>query len=443
MALRIQSTTFSFAAALSFGVAAVCSAATHRVPSEYATINNALDASAFGDTVLVAPGTYTDWENRPGNISCAAFLVDGVVLRSEGGSSVTIIDMQHEGEGFVSVIRGIDLLSDATRVEGFTIRGVLQGAPAILVVDSGKLTIVGCRIEDVGVQVPGAGPSALRSRYSDIEVIDCSFENCSATGGGAIGQLAGSTTISGCEFIGCGIATVYLDGQTGNSPSATIVNSRFLANVSTAGALSISHHSGGVLLRGCRFEDNASLGPVGSGAAALIGTLSEPIAVEECVFINNRLTGNGGGGALAIGLLAGTVSVTGNTFYGSEVQNPFVGSAADFRGPFQLTFANNIIASSSPGPAVSILQGTMITSSCNVHWDNPGGNTVNFPLGATDRVIDPDFCDPENADLTLSPLSPCLPPNSLGCGLIGALGEGCGIVSIAPESWSLIKSKYR
>jgi hypothetical protein len=85
----------------------------------------------------------------------------------------------------------------------------------------------------------------------------------------------------------------------------------------------------------------------------------------------------------------------------------------------------------------------MITSSCNVYWDNPGGNTVNFPLGATDRVIDPVFCDPENADLTLSPLSPCLPPNSLGCGLIGALGEGCGIVSIAPESWSLIKSKYR
>jgi hypothetical protein len=80
---------------------------------------------------------------------------------------------------------------------------------------------------------------------------------------------------------------------------------------------------------------------------------------------------------------------------------------------------------------------------CNVFWDNPGGEVSGFSLSPTDRVIDPVFCDPENGDVTLSPLSPCLPPNSLGCGLIGALGEGCGVVSIRPESWSVIKSRYR
>ena len=39
-------------------------AATVRVPPEFSTINAGLNASASGDTVLVAPGTYTDYEGR-------------------------------------------------------------------------------------------------------------------------------------------------------------------------------------------------------------------------------------------------------------------------------------------------------------------------------------------------------------------------------------------
>jgi hypothetical protein len=32
---------------------------------------------------------------------------------------------------------------------------------------------------------------------------------------------------------------------------------------------------------------------------------------------------------------------------------------------------------------------------------------------------------------------------SLGCGLIGALGQGCGAVAIEPWSWGKIKGAYR
>jgi hypothetical protein len=80
---------------------------------------------------------------------------------------------------------------------------------------------------------------------------------------------------------------------------------------------------------------------------------------------------------------------------------------------------------------------------CNVFWDNPDGDTDGFPLGATDRVIDPLYCGAKAGDLTLSSLSPCLPVNSMGCGLIGALGQGCGTVSVEPMSWSRIKGAYR
>ena len=429
------------------GVASVSTGATHRVPSEYATINDALGVSVYGDTVVVAPGTYTDWETRPGpgdGISAAVFLVDGVVVRSEAGSSVTAIDMQHEGIGFVQVVLGVDLPSADTRLEGFTIRGVLQNAPAILIANSGKLTVVDCRVEDVGVQAPGTGPSALRSRYTDVEVIDCTFENCSAGVGGAIGQLAGSAVIENCEFLACSNNAVFLDGQTGDSPSAFIADSRFIGNTSDEGsaALFISNFIGGVEVLDCRFENNVSDGTSGAGAVS-IGTGSQSITVSGCVFLGNALTGNGSGGGLFVTIPSGSVEISGNTFYGNEVENPFVGSAVDVSGPFQLAFSNNIVASSSPGPAVSVIQGVMINTTCNVFWDNPGGNSVGFSLSPTDRIVNPEFCDPDSGDLTLSPLSPCLPPNSLGCGLIGALGEGCGTVSIAPESWSVIKSKYR
>jgi hypothetical protein len=77
-----------------------------------------------------------------------------------------------------------------------------------------------------------------------------------------------------------------------------------------------------------------------------------------------------------------------------------------------------------------------------VFWENPDGN-MNLSLDASDRVVDPEFCDPESDDFTVMNTSPCLPENSLGCGLIGALQEGCGTISIEETSWGKIKNRYR
>jgi hypothetical protein len=103
---------------------------------------------------------------------------------------------------------------------------------------------------------------------------------------------------------------------------------------------------------------------------------------------------------------------------------------------------NNIIASSVGGAAVERESGGLIESGCNVFWDNPGGHARDFALGSTDRVVDPLLCDPENDDLELMEGSPCLPEHSKGCGLIGALGQGCGTVAVEETSWAEIKAKY-
>lgn len=430
------------------GFVGVACATTHRVPSEYATINQALDVSAFGDTVLVAPGTYTDWENRPGpgsGYSAAAFLVDGVVLRSEAGPDVTILDVQGQGMGSASTIQARDLPSDATAIEGFTIRGVHYPDSGILAVYCGKVTVRDCRLLDVGIQDPGTGSHALRSRYTDIEVVDCSFENCWASGGGAIGQLSGGVMMSGCEIISCGWTAVYLTGESNPFHAAEISDCVFRGNITGGGgaALLISDLRNGVSITDCWFEDNVSTGPTGSGGAVRIQQSSRPATVTGCVFINNHLQGFGHGGTLTVSLSSGFVTVSSNTFYGSTQDNAFGGSTVDLLGQSDVSFSNNVLSASTSGLAVVYAPEADVTSSCNVFWDNEAAPAHGFELDPTDRIVDPNFCDPESGDLTVSALSPCLPANSLGCGLIGALGQGCGMVSIAPRSWGTIKSMYR
>ena len=81
---------------------------------------------------------------------------------------------------------------------------------------------------------------------------------------------------------------------------------------------------------------------------------------------------------------------------------------------------------------------------------NAGGDWIGGiagQLGVSGNFsADPLFCDPDNGDFTLSSQSPCLPgnhPDGADCGLIGALGQGCDPVSVEPETWAGIKSRYR
>ena len=68
---------------------------TLRVPSQYAAIQAAIDHATDGDTVLVADGLYTGEGNK--NID---FRGKAIVLRSENGAEVCIIDCEGCGRGF-------------------------------------------------------------------------------------------------------------------------------------------------------------------------------------------------------------------------------------------------------------------------------------------------------------------------------------------------------
>ncbi|MBP9153154.1 MAG: T9SS type A sorting domain-containing protein [Flavobacteriales bacterium] len=109
-----------------------------RVPIDQPTIQQGLNAAIFGDTVLIAPGTYFE------NITWPS--VNGIKLIAEGDTSNTFVD--GSGAERVIYIQGhtIDTL---TLIEGLTIqngRGVGTLSGSGIFCDSSSVSINKCRV---------------------------------------------------------------------------------------------------------------------------------------------------------------------------------------------------------------------------------------------------------------------------------------------------------
>jgi hypothetical protein len=128
-------------------VVLVCSihATILNVPGDYPTIQQALYNAADGDTVLVAPGTYTEcivWPNT-----------QSIVLMSEYGPDSTIID----GSGSWIVLTIETQVDKTTIVDGFTIRnGMTSRGAGIYCIDASP-TICNNIICDNSASVWGGG----------------------------------------------------------------------------------------------------------------------------------------------------------------------------------------------------------------------------------------------------------------------------------------------
>jgi hypothetical protein len=161
------------------------------VPSEYTTIQEAIDEACNGDTVLVADGTYTGDGNRD-----IDFGGKNIILLSENGSEITIIDCEgastDQHRGFI-----INNSEDSnTVISGFTItNGYSDDIGGAILIQSASP-----RIENTIFLNNQCFNGALFLDVSSTEVIDCSFMN---NVGSAIKAFPGCDFlyISNCEFI--------------------------------------------------------------------------------------------------------------------------------------------------------------------------------------------------------------------------------------------------
>lgn len=417
-------------------------AATRQVPSGYMTINAALDASSPGDTVLVAPGVYDQFETRllgDGHwFSSVAFLRGGVTLLSQGGASVTTLRL--DAGTTPDVVRAFGE-SGTIEIRGFTLTGS-QSMNCVSISESDHIVVQDCVfVNPSGPAVSLRGISTVRV---DVEVYRCRFEGMhSNVNSGGISETSGTLTVEDSEFLYCRSGAISL-GYDAGFPHATglvMRRCRFVGNLATngaGGAVSVGSYATGVI-EDCWFERNGA--SVIGGAVYVFGAGSA-YTVRNSVLVGNTVHGE----AAAIYSNGMSVVIEGNTFVDNETTLPQVfGGAVSLRGTGQRTVRRNVAVNSMGDPAFYIASTSGLTEGCNVFWDNGWGNAQGFTPSATDLEADPLFCDSAMNDFHVGAGSPCIPGSGHpSCtDLIGAWGEGCGTVAIPPTTWGKVKSEFR
>ena len=267
------------------------------VPSEYSTLQGAIDAAVDGDTVIVAPGTYNETMTITGK---------AITLRSSAGAATTKIDRAN-ATGDVFTINSAP--SAGVTIQGFTIlrcqANVFVGSGASTVNLNNVRVLTGRRaawvrsgshfvlndfqvagmsgVDGNGVYVENAG-STLNATASN-------FGACTNKAVYFAPNTSGSLT--NCEFTNNNNTSIYCDSST----VVTVVESGFYNNTFT----SVYCNTGSVVsVSGSAFSNCSP--PTGGS----IGVLSANLTIFNSTFSNCTQS--------AISVTTGTLTLSGSTF---------------------------------------------------------------------------------------------------------------------------------
>ncbi len=407
-------------ALLGVALPVVVHAATLRVPGEYGTLQAGLDAAAVGDTVLVAPGVYSDWSVRTipwdhghRSVSSAAFLADGVVLRSEAGPDVTMIDFGTSvlPEQPIAIVGS--QLPLGVEIEGFHLTGGDRVGRHGIWLDSqcGDVTVRNCWIDRFDSALDGGPALRCASPEATVTVEDCRISQCAGRAISAGIELVHcDVEVLRTRFLDCAGAALYFRSARPSLVRLADCDFRSDRGHASFALLELNASVARFEMERCEFRNL-----IGKGARVNIGQESES-RITGCSFVRNER------GSLAVG--GGTHEIRRNTFWANR------GIAVSLHAP-HVDFRSNIVAGSRIGPALAFLPEDVGLSGCNVFWDNEGGNWADYGTVADTlafaQEIDPEFCDPGADDLRLAASSPCLPGNGFPecMEVIGALDVGC------------------
>ena len=378
------------------------------VPSQYTTIQAAIDDANHGDVITVADGAYTGAGNRD-------IEFDGkiITLRSQNGPAGCIIDCQgsssdphrafylHQGEDPNAVIDGFTITNGYLTASGW------QGAGAGLEVYNGGITLSNCVFRSNIVAGNSQG-GAIYAEMVPLVLNGCVFQDNYAPAGGAIYCQSATLTMSDCSVI---------DNQADDSDgggvclwftSTTVDNVVFTGNTtpSLGGALLFYDYGGSetIIVSNCHIYGNRALAGGGISCFTDYGTMT----ITNCAITGNHSDQNGGG----LTMSGSTAYLTNCTVADNRAANN--GGGISLYNNCDTRISNTILWNNQAynnGDDIYLASNTDTDIDYN---DIAGGEaeiyasgTANFVWTATNIDADPCFVAPGNWDPNSTPADPC------------------------------------
>src|SRR5271169_3788506 len=229
---------------------------TINVPADQSTIQAGINAAVNGDTVLVAPGTYTENINFGGK---------SILVTSSGGASATIIDGGAQG----AVVTFDHNETTNAQLSGFTIRNGLQDGleGGGILIANGSPTITANVITGnhaafgIGIAIEGGSPIIKNNTITG--------NNQTGAGDGGLG--GGGIVVSGSGTTGNAIQIV------GNT-----ISNNSVASGGEGGGITVVA-SGSVIVQGNLISGNTAFN---DGGGMYVGSFSTPFVVQN-IIVNN------------------------------------------------------------------------------------------------------------------------------------------------------------
>ncbi len=331
-----------------------------RVPGDYVTIQEALDAAAeAGDEIIVAPGRYAETINLLGK---------EIVLRSSGGPDVTSIDASGLGQSVIACVSGE---SQNTVVEGFLITGGTSNRDF--------------SYRGGGVRISSSSPT----------IRHCRFVGNEAAVGGGIYVSFGDPTITDCEFIE--------------------------NNAWDSGGAGIYCWSSNALVANCTFVENIAHNIdwwFCPGGGIYIGGQESDVTVHNSLFLGNE--GQSGGGGICV-VRNSNATISYCTIIDNEIDSGFGDGGGVYVYESDATIVGCVIFANEKNQ-VANYGARADVSYCNIQ--NSGGSGTKWKDsvgndGGGNIDADPEFIDPLGGDFRLRGGSPCIDAGDNGAVPVG------------------------
>jgi hypothetical protein len=425
--------------------ASPATAAVIFVPGDYPTIQQAVDASADGDAIVVSAGLY------PEIVSLDSRSLD--IASTDGAEATTVQALRWVNSALSQTMGGsftgftvldtlvVDRIALDFELSGVTVRGdayVRVWPPSAVGV--GSALIDDCVFDDEfrfehedfasGSTVQGClfrGPVVRMNSELALTVRDCSFD------GGDLSFFGEAIGVTDNVFLHARVR-VRCDSQNGSITGNRIAGGPGLdAEATSFARLDVIGNEITDVTRGIDYTDDGNGGIIREN---LIGRCETGLRIrDDYALVERNVIWECG---------VGVDLVTGPAGYPHVVRNTIVGCTNE--GILWLepgstatgTLEGNLVVGNGTG--ISIEPGNELTLACNDVWGNGGGDWVSVPdpSGSDGNVsIDPLFCQVEADNFALEAASPCRPgnhPDGADCGIIGAIDVACTIVGIEEAS---------